>query len=70
MAKNLRAKIPEGDTLTVFDVNAASTEKLKSEASSQNLRIASSPKEVAQNSVSTHPSYQQCLHDEHHLFYL
>lgn len=55
MAKNLAAKIPEGDTLTVFDVNTASTEKLKSESSSQNVRVAKNPKEVAQNSVS--PDY-------------
>jgi len=51
MAKNLRAKIPEGDTMTIFDVNSSSTERLKSEASSSNLHIAKSPKEVAQNSV-------------------
>lgn len=70
MAKNLAAKIPEGDTLTVFDVNTASTEKLKSESSSQNVRIAKGPKEVAQKSVSPGQSKQQSLHDEHHLFYL
>lgn len=51
MAKNLRDKIPEGDTLTIFDVNTSSMEKLQSEAQSSNLRVAKSPKEVAQNSV-------------------
>lgn len=52
MAKNLRAKIPEGDTLTIFDVNKSSTEKLKEEARSSKLEIAKSPKEVAEKSVS------------------
>lgn len=53
MAKNLRAKIPEGDTLTIFDVNTSSTDKLKSEAGSSNLSIAKSPREVAEKSVCT-----------------
>lgn len=52
MAKNLRAKIPEGDTMTIFDVNTSSTEKLKSEAGSSKLEIAKSPREVAEKSVS------------------
>ena len=58
MAKNLRAKIPEGDTMTVFDVNAASLEKLKSEAGSSNLHIAKDPREVAENSVSLSSPFQ------------
>lgn len=52
MAKNLREKIPEGDSLTVFDVNTSSTEKLKSETGSSKLEIAKSPREVAEKSVS------------------
>lgn len=65
MAKNLRAKIPEGDTLTVFDVNTASTEKLKSESGSSKLEIAKSPKEVAEKSVSLHKHPKlQSQHDE------
>lgn len=51
MARNLRSKIPEGDTLTVFDVNAKSTEKLQSESSSKNLHVAKSPREVAEKAV-------------------
>lgn len=52
MAKNLSAKIPKEDILTVYDVNAASLDKLKSEAASDKLIIAKSPREVAHNSVS------------------
>jgi len=51
MAKNLRAKIPDGDILTVFDVNTASTEQLVKE-SQQSVRIAKNPREVAEHSVS------------------
>lgn len=52
MAKNLRAKIPEEDTMTVFDVNPSSSEKLTKEAVPANIQIAKGPREVAQNSVS------------------
>lgn len=51
MAKNLRDKIPESDTLTVYDVNTSSTQKLLAETNAQNLHIAQSPKEVAEKSV-------------------
>lgn len=50
MAKNLRAKIPKEDTLTVFDVNTASTKRLTDETDA-NIHVASSPKEVAEMSV-------------------
>ena len=50
MAKNLRTKIPKEDTLTVFDVNAASTKRLAEEAGAK-VHIATSPKEVAEMSV-------------------
>jgi len=66
MAKNLRDKIPEGDTLTIFDINTSSTEKLKSEASSSNLYIAKSPKEVAQNSVCMNGPTPESLPDENY----
>lgn len=62
MAKNLRARIPESDTLTVFDVNSGSMDKLKSE--SGNIQLAKSPKEVAQQSVSRYFSSVKVLHDE------
>jgi hypothetical protein len=51
MAKNLRAKIPEGDTLTIFDVNSASSEKLVKEAVPANIQIAKGPRDVAQGAV-------------------
>jgi 3-hydroxyisobutyrate/3-hydroxypropionate dehydrogenase len=50
MAKNLRAKIPKEDTLTVFDVNAASTKRLTEESEAK-VNVATSPKEVAEMSV-------------------
>ena len=50
MAKNLRAKIPKEDTLTVFDVNTTSTKRLTGESDAK-VHVASSPKEVAEMSV-------------------
>lgn len=70
MAKNLRAKIPESDTLTVFDVNAASLEKFSQEATPAGVVIAKSPREVVENAVSVLciilvPMACIALHDEH-----
>lgn len=70
MAKNLRAKIPEGDSLTVFDVSQATLERFSVEATPAGVVIAKSPREVVENAVSdlsTSPA--GILHDEH-LFYL
>ena len=50
MAKNLRAKIPNEDTLTVFDVNDASTKRLVEETGAK-IHVATSAKEVAEMSV-------------------
>jgi|ERR1700722_6382811 hypothetical protein len=63
MAKNLRAKIPETDTLIICDTNPKATEKFVEEVgiatSSTNapgrgtgIHIAENPREVAQKSVS------------------
>ena len=57
MAKNLFEKIPKGDDLAVFDVNTSSLEKLNSEIQSDRLRVAKSPKEVSDQSVSTKIQY-------------
>jgi 3-hydroxyisobutyrate/3-hydroxypropionate dehydrogenase len=54
MAKNLRAKLPESDTLTIFDVNATSVEKFAQEATPGGIVIAKNPREVAEKSVSLH----------------
>jgi 3-hydroxyisobutyrate/3-hydroxypropionate dehydrogenase len=51
MAKNLRAKIPESDTLTIFDVNSSSADKLVKEAIPANITIAKGPREVAESAV-------------------
>ena len=51
MAKNLRAKMPEHDTMTVFDVNPSASEQLVKEAVPANIKVAEGPREVAQNSV-------------------
>ena len=68
MAKNLRAKIPETDTLIICDTNPKATEKFAEEVgiatSSTNapgrrtgIHIAENLREVAQKSVSlSHPS--------------
>jgi hypothetical protein len=51
MAKNLRAKIPESDTLTIFDVNSSSADKLVKEATPAKITIAKGPREVAESAV-------------------
>ncbi|EXJ55551.1 3-hydroxyisobutyrate dehydrogenase [Cladophialophora yegresii CBS 114405] len=50
MAKNLRAKIPEGDVLTIFDLNKASLEQFTQEATPSGVVVAKSPREVAEKS--------------------
>lgn len=52
MAKNLRAKMPEGDTLTVFDVNQSSLDTFSKEAVPAGVVIAKNPREVVENAVS------------------
>ena len=52
MAKNLRAKIPEGDSMIVFDVNSSSVEKFVKEAEPSKVEVAKGPRDVAQNAVS------------------
>lgn len=49
MAKNLRAKIPEGDSMTIFDVNKTAVERFVQEAG--NVKAASTPREVVEQSV-------------------
>ena len=49
MAKNLRAKIGESDSLTVYDVSAKAMESLQQEAG--NVSIAKSAREVAEKAV-------------------
>jgi prephenate dehydrogenase len=53
MVKNLRQKIPEQSLLVIYDINKAVTEKFVAEhAKGNNVRIAASPKEVAEIAVS------------------
>ncbi|KAK4941485.1 hypothetical protein LTR10_018629 [Elasticomyces elasticus] len=49
MAKNLRAKMPEGDTFTVFDLNQTSLDNFSKEAVPAGVTIAKSPREVVEN---------------------
>ena len=49
MAKNLRAKIAESDTLVVNDVNPEACSKLQKEVG--NIEIAKSVREVAEKTV-------------------
>ena len=69
MAKNLRAKIPESDTVIVFDVNPSSSEKLTAEASPANIKIAKGPREVAENAVRDPPLLLRSMMS-YNLFYL
>ena len=53
MARNLRAKIPQEDTLIVYDVNSQATKSLVSEApGGQGVTIARTVREVAEKAVS------------------
>lgn len=53
MAKNLRAKLPAGDTLVVHDINTTTTAQFLKESSlPDGVRIAESPREVAEKAVS------------------
>ena len=60
MAKNLRAKMPEEDTLLIHDRDTAATTKFLQEiatsSADKGLRVEmlASPREVAERSVSTH----------------
>lgn len=51
MAKNLRAKLPREDMLYIQDVNPSSTEKFMSTEPAGNVKVASNPREVAENAV-------------------
>lgn len=57
MAQNLRAKIPDSDTLIVHDHNSEVVEKFKNEvgtaAAGTGVEVADSPREVAEKSVRT-----------------
>ena len=63
MAKNLRAKIPEGDTLLLHDRDTAATTKFVEEmitiSAGRKLRVEvlTSPREVAERSVSSPLSF-------------
>lgn len=54
MAKNLRTKLPEGDTLMVQDVNTAATKQFVEELSGYDVIVAENPRQVALTSVSFH----------------
>lgn len=60
MAQNLRAKIPSGDTLVIHDRNTEATTKFMQEAGGTSneemgIEVVSSPRQVAEKSVSTSP---------------
>ena len=67
MVKNLRQKIPERSLLVIYDINKAVTENFVAEhAKGNNVRIAASPKEVAEIAVSilSHVRLVTCLMTE------
>jgi hypothetical protein len=51
MAKNLREKIPKGDTLYIQDVNTDATTKFIQEFPDYPIIVAESAREVAENAV-------------------
>lgn len=75
MAKNLRAKIPEGDRLVLCDRNEKATTQFVQEASCPssnngpprsaiNIEVADNPREVVEKSVSSalYPLHSPLFH--------
>ena len=52
MAKNLRAKIPEEDTLLIHDRNAEATGMFAEEMRGKGVEVVESSRELAERSVS------------------
>ena len=52
MAKNLRAKIPEKDTLLIHDRNAEATRMFAEEMRGKGVEVVESSRELAERSVS------------------
>lgn len=55
MAKNLRARMPEGDTLVICDRNTEATSKFIEEVADrkgQGIEVVNTPRELAERSVS------------------
>ena len=65
MAKNLRARIPEDDTLVIHDRNTEATTKFVEElgAKGDNIQVVGSPRAVAEKSVC-----EEVCHMPKHLF--
>lgn len=51
MAKNIRQKIPQADTLVIYDVNKQVVDRFVKEFEGSKVIAATSPKEVAELSV-------------------
>lgn len=59
MAKNLRAKVPESDTLVIHDRNGEATSSFMREigvGKEVNIEVANTPRQVAEKSVSGYSS--------------
>jgi 3-hydroxyisobutyrate dehydrogenase-like beta-hydroxyacid dehydrogenase len=65
MAKNLREKIPDNSILVIYDINTTVLEQFRdTHGNGRNVRIASSPKEVASVSDIVLTSVPQGRHVE------
>ncbi|EEP75317.1 3-hydroxyisobutyrate dehydrogenase [Uncinocarpus reesii 1704] len=62
MARNLRAKIPESDTLVICDANPESTQRFVAEHSNQRVEVASNPREVAEKAGTVITSLPEPQH--------
>ncbi|EER24708.1 hypothetical protein D8B26_004932 [Coccidioides posadasii str. Silveira] len=62
MAKNLRAKIPESDTLLICDSNPDATKRFTAEQSGKRIEVASSPRELAERSETIITSLPEPQH--------
>ncbi|WEW59152.1 NAD-binding 6-phosphogluconate dehydrogenase [Emydomyces testavorans] len=62
MARNLRAKIPTADTLVIYDVNRDATQRFLTEHKGKPIEVASSPRELAEKSITVITSLPEPQH--------
>ena len=69
MAKNLQSKLPQTDTIRLFDINKSAMETLSSEMKSKQaggatVEMANTVADAAKDAVSLLPRYNALLRDE------
>ncbi|KAK2748006.1 hypothetical protein FQN57_001597 [Myotisia sp. PD_48] len=62
MARNLRSKIPDSDTLIICDSNPETTQKFVAEGKGKKIEVASGPREVAEKAETVVTSLPEPQH--------